>query len=156
MPTTSENAIRYPAATATPNVSQDIQNVATDVDTGLVRRFASTGARDTAIPSPATNRVVSVAGAIQVYTGSRWATALVGTSGSSSGSTDASGNLVVNHGLGTTPTRVLVSATVSAVANIANYVVTARSSTTFTVTLYNSTSGAVIGSNPASFEWIAI
>lgn len=36
MPTTSINALRYPASSAAPNVAQDIQNLAMDVDSKLV------------------------------------------------------------------------------------------------------------------------
>lgn len=39
MPTTSNRALRYPAPTAGPNVPQDIQNLATDVDNALALIF---------------------------------------------------------------------------------------------------------------------
>lgn len=46
MPTTSTHALRYPSSNAAPNVNQDIQNLATDVDT-LLARFVVAGAVST-------------------------------------------------------------------------------------------------------------
>lgn len=52
MPTTPINALRTPALDDAANVPMRISNLADDVDTRLVARFASTTARDAAIPAP--------------------------------------------------------------------------------------------------------
>lgn len=46
MPTTSSGALRYPASTAAPNVSQDIQNLATDLDQKVIVPVATPTARN--------------------------------------------------------------------------------------------------------------
>lgn len=43
MPTTTVNGLRYPAAGAAPNVPQDIQNLATDLEGKLERIYANQG-----------------------------------------------------------------------------------------------------------------
>lgn len=54
MPTTPVNALRFPASSASPNVPQDIQNLATDIDLKLTASIATMAAR------PTTNRVVGM------------------------------------------------------------------------------------------------
>lgn len=77
------------------------------------------------------------------------------TKGSSTGIiTDASGQIVITHLLGATPSQVIFSLRTATVANVTHLVVTARTSTTFTVTAYNSTNGAVLGANGVNFDWV--
>ncbi len=52
MQTSTRAAIRYPDSFDTPNIPQHIQNMATDLDTMVIPKFASAGLRDAAIPSP--------------------------------------------------------------------------------------------------------
>lgn len=52
MQTSSIGSLRYPDAFDTPNIPQHIQNLATDLDVKVIAKFASTGLRDAAIPSP--------------------------------------------------------------------------------------------------------
>jgi hypothetical protein len=155
MPTTSRG-LRYPAGGSSPAVYIDIQNLAADVDPNIVRHYASTAARNTAIPSPTVNEAVVTAGRLQVHNGTLWLQAITGVFGNAGSATDGSGNVIISHGLGTTPTLVLTQATGGPIQSSAQYVVTASSSTTFTVTVYNSTTGAAIPGNPTSFTWLAI
>lgn len=48
MATSPLTASRYPQSTASPNVSQDIQNAVTDLEDNTIPYFATSGARDTA------------------------------------------------------------------------------------------------------------
>lgn len=54
MPTTPVNALRYPASSAAPNIPQDFQNLATDLDAKVPLSVATMAAR------PTTNRVVGM------------------------------------------------------------------------------------------------
>jgi hypothetical protein len=69
--TTPKAARRYPATSAAVNVPQDIQNLATDLE-DIGPNYASTGARDTANPSPATGDTCRVAGVNYIYRSSAW------------------------------------------------------------------------------------
>lgn len=73
--TTDINALRYATLTDAPNAQTGFQNLAEDVDTRIIPRFASTGARDTAIPSPIQGMYCDVASVgLQRYNGSSWFT----------------------------------------------------------------------------------
>jgi len=88
------------------------------------------------------------------------------TKGSSSASTDASGQVVIAHGLGTTPGQVIITSTSGAVFGH-TLSVRSRSSTTFTVQVYynNNTTGeqkqimtgtgSGVSSSSFPFDWIA-
>lgn len=58
MATTPINALRYAGGTDAPNGPSLGQNLALDLDTRIVARFASTAARDSAIPAPINGMVV--------------------------------------------------------------------------------------------------
>lgn len=79
MSTTPVNAIRVAELTdSPPNINTAIGNLATDIDRSLVPRFATTAARDTAIPSPTEGMVcyvstnASFGRSLQIYNGSSW------------------------------------------------------------------------------------
>jgi len=109
MPTTSINALRYPASSAAPNVPQDIQNLASDVDNKIVPRFSTTTARDSAIPSPVAGQMAMVAGKPYLYNGG-WKGLSKATAGAIQAVTlNASGDINIAHGLGLTPTFVTLS-----------------------------------------------
>lgn len=57
------------------------------------KNYASTAARDTAIPTPSAGMIVAVAGAFQVYTGSAWST--VGATGPAGAPGGAIGNWTI-------------------------------------------------------------
>lgn len=71
MPTTP-NGLRYPVLSEAPNGPLQIANLAADADTKVIGRFPSAAARDTAIPNPATDQRVTVAGQPQIYRNGRW------------------------------------------------------------------------------------
>jgi len=75
-------------------------------------------------------------------------------SGATSASTDASGDLTITHGLGTTPTTVLPVAQTNAGAWLCT--VHTFTSTTFKVRFRVSNTGAVIASTPVAMHWLAI
>lgn len=77
----------------------------------------------------------------------------VENSGSISTSTDGSGDVVVTHGLGYTPKDVVIQPT----GTIYSYSVTAKTSTTFTVRVYNVVAGAYAAllSTAVTFDWRA-
>lgn len=106
MPTTSSSALRYPDPSAAPNVAQDLQNLATDLDRKVIPAFANITARNTAIPSPVQGQTCSVGGVLHIHDGAGWRWERRGTV---TGTTDASGFLVVPHGLGAAPTGVLMT-----------------------------------------------
>lgn len=99
MPTTSWG-FRYPSSSAAPNVNQDIQNLANDVQTFALPRFASIAARNAALPSPLSNQACIVNGTLHSYDGSAWRFVLYGET---TGTTDASGILQIAHGGGQNP-----------------------------------------------------
>lgn len=105
MPTTSWG-LRYPASSAAPNVNQDIQNLASDVETTVIPRFTTVAARNAAITSPVANRAAIVAGRLHIYDGSAWRFSLDGVV---AGTTDANGIITFAHGGGQTPTAVVIT-----------------------------------------------
>lgn len=71
--TTTINALRYATLTDPPNAQTSFKNLADDVDTRIVPRFASAAARDTAITSPVEGMVCDVASTgLMRYSGSAW------------------------------------------------------------------------------------
>lgn len=76
MPNTPQANLRYPSLSDTPNVPTDIQELATDVDSLVIPRYATTVARDAAITSPTEGQVcyVSATGVKTLfqYSGSTW------------------------------------------------------------------------------------
>lgn len=78
--TTAINALRYSEQSDAPNANTGFQNLAEDVDRRLVAIFATTAARDAAIPSPTNGMVCYVTStsagannrALNVYDGSTW------------------------------------------------------------------------------------
>lgn len=75
MATTPKSSYRYPVTGSAPNIPQDIQNLATDLDSNGPE-YATTGARDAANPTPATGDTCRVAGQIKVYRAGAWNTAV--------------------------------------------------------------------------------
>jgi hypothetical protein len=103
--------MRYPAASAAPNVNQDIQNLANDVQTAVLPRFTSITNRNAGIPSPVASQACIVAGELHVYDGSKWNFKTKGRVMYNVGSptTDAGGSYVFPHGLGVTPSAVSIT-----------------------------------------------
>lgn len=58
MPSTPVTGAPYPSATDSPNGPLQMQNLALAFDDKVIARFATTAARDTAIPSPAEGMIV--------------------------------------------------------------------------------------------------
>lgn len=79
MPNEILTGARYPAASAVPNVNQDIQNAVQDLADNTVPNFTTAAARNTAFSSWVTagnamrdGLVCTVAGVPQVYRSSQW------------------------------------------------------------------------------------
>jgi hypothetical protein len=77
--------------------------------------------------------------------------------GRTTGTTDGSGHYTVTHGLGSTPTSVVVTMDDATAFGglVVNPVVISRTSTQFTVGFYNSNSGAAFTATSMVFHWIA-
>lgn len=74
MGTTPINALRYPASSDPADVPTDMLELATDLDTRLIPRFASSAARDAAITAPIEGQLNyrSDTDRLERYTGSAW------------------------------------------------------------------------------------
>ena len=105
MPTTPQG-LRFPAASDSPNGPLQIGNLAADVDPLIVPRAANITERNTKLPSPQRGQCCAVNGVLHVYDGSAWRWEKRGLT---MGTTDNSGHLVIPHGLGASPTGVIVS-----------------------------------------------
>lgn len=116
MPTDPLTGSRYPAASAAPNVAQDIQNAVMDLADNTIPSYATAAARDLAY-----NNWVSAGNAMRnglfcyvtgtglmEYTSGSWRR-VTGTRGTASFTTDASGLGLIPHGLGATPTTAQVT-----------------------------------------------
>jgi hypothetical protein len=99
VPTTSWG-FRYPAASAAPNVNQDIQNLANDVQTYVLPRFTSVAARNAAITSPVANQACIVGSVVHVFDGSKWSFTIYGEATYNTAST---GIAQIAHGAGQAP-----------------------------------------------------
>ena len=157
MPSTS-SGLRYPASTDSPFGSQQIQNLATDADAKVVPAYASTSARNTAIPSPAQGRMATVAGLLHRYDGTAWRYYKTGYSSGAGSVTDSGGNLVIPHGLGVTPTGVILTSGPQG-TDLLNRVLTLNYSgsdaTNFVVYAHRSDTSANLPSNQIQVAWIA-
>ncbi|NUT08186.1 MAG: hypothetical protein HOV76_32435 [Hamadaea sp.] len=155
MPTTTRG-FRYPASSAAPNVPQDIQNLASDVDSKTrIPVYSTIAARNTGIPSPYAGQQALVAGALHTYDGTTWRFLLTGTF---SGSTDASGLFAFSHGAGQAPTSwgVTPGAQVSDTVNQLIQILAANSSsTTLTVRAVRTDTNAYFAANPISGNYWA-
>lgn len=69
---TVSSALRYPGSGDAPNVPQDIQNLAADLDAKVCPAFASTSLRDSTIVSPAQGQRCTVVGIEYVYRATSW------------------------------------------------------------------------------------
>jgi len=78
MPNTAVTATPYPAYTALPDVPADLLAAITNLEKFAIPRFASAGARDTAIPAPVNGMVCYVTGTGYQKYESGW-TALIPT-----------------------------------------------------------------------------
>lgn len=104
-------------------------------------RLASTESRATSLEGRATD----------LEGRPRYARALAGAA-----STNASGDVVITHGLGATPAVVMITgAGGGAIPERRTYAVIAITATTFTVRVYRQDTGAVLASNPVQFYWLA-
>lgn len=155
MPTTSSSSLRYPASSDTPNIPQDLNNLATDLDKKVAPAFSTTSARNTAIPSPVTGQMCTVAGVLNVYDGSGWRFTKYGQGNTVS---DASGLIVVTHGGGVTPLAWGVSP-MNQSSDVLNTIVQvlafSESSTTLTIRCVRTDTNAYLVSNPVKYSWWA-
>lgn len=157
MPTTSSSALRYPSSSASPNVPQDIQNLATDLDRKVLPQFATIAARNTAIPSPVQGQTCTVNGLVHTYTGAlgwQWENrGLIGTRDTNTG-----GFLSFDHGLGATPTGVIITPGKQA-TDLLDRVITisvyARNLTTVDLYVKRTDTSAALPSTAIQFAWIA-
>lgn len=71
---TTINGLRYAVLSDSPNALTGFKNLADDVDPKLVSVFSTTGARDTAIPTPNAGMLsfVSGTGELYLYNGTGW------------------------------------------------------------------------------------
>lgn len=153
MPTTSWG-MRYPASSAAPNVNQDIQNLATDVQSFTVPRFSTAAARNAALPSPQSGQLAVVAGSVHAYDGSGWRFTL---HGQVTGTTDVNGVLLITHGGGQTPTSVQLTPVGSGdtVDLRVKWVVFSVDSTYIQARAVNTNTTAYFASAAMSFYWTA-
>lgn len=75
--TTAIAAARYLESSDAPAIHTGTENLAKDLDKFIVGRFASTGARDTAIPTPTAGQICVTAGVMQQYLGGVWVNLVV-------------------------------------------------------------------------------
>lgn len=66
--TTTISGIRYPESTDQPDPATDMQNIASDVDTILIPRFADATARDAAITAPVDGQLCYLTSDNKLYT----------------------------------------------------------------------------------------
>lgn len=88
MGVTPKASLRYAELTDSPNANTLSQNLATDLDSLVIPKYTSTGARDTANPTPAEGDFAYITGTtpklVQCYSSSAWVTLHnVGVAGSS-------------------------------------------------------------------------
>lgn len=155
MPTTTHSALRYPASTAAPNVHQDIQNLATDLDDKVLPKFANITARNAAFTAPAQGDNCIVAGLLHVYDGAAWRWE---KRGFTNATTDTAGVIVVPHGLGAQPTGVLITPGAQATAlldNIVNIHYTTTDSANFVAYVRRDDTNVLIASTQVQFAWQA-
>jgi hypothetical protein len=128
-------------------------------------RFANGTARDTAYAKASGQYLVRGADVLLSDTalnfslvGSTWRPDLPGASrGEFSGGTSGNGESVVTHGLGATPSVVMITGTANGVIpERRTYAITGLTPTTFTVRVYRQDTGSVLASNPVGFMWLAI
>ena len=155
MPTTSSSGLRYPASTDSPFGSQQIQNLATDLDKKVAPPFASISARNTAIPSPTQGQLCTVAGILHVHDGSGWRFTKYGQGNTV---TDASGLVVITHGGGSTPLAWGVSPmnqSSDTLNTIVQLLAFSETSTTMTIRAVRTDTNAYLISNPVKYSWWA-
>lgn len=155
---------RYPDDNEPPSIAQFIQNAVNDLSGQVIPRFATTSARDTAYSNwvAAGHTIVNgmtcwcdTPGRFFDRIGGAWVQRPLRSWGLVGASSDSGGAVNFNHGLGATPTAVLLTATSSAIQGQVKYVVTAVTSVAIQVVGYDS-SGSVYASNPFSFYWEAL
>lgn len=155
MPTTSSSGLRYPASSDTPNIPQDMQNLATDLDKKVIPPFSTTAARTTAIGSPTQGQPATVAGSLTVYDGSGWRSTRYGTV---TATTDASGLVTFSHGGPGTPQAwgpILGAQATDQLNTILSVFYSASSSTTCTARFVRQDTFAYLGTTTVSFSWWA-
>jgi len=158
VPTTSSSGLRYPASSDTPNIPQDMQNLASDLDKKVLPSFASITARNTGIPSPTQGQCCTVNGMLHRYDGTAWRWHKTGYSSGAGSVTDSGGNLVLAHGLGTTPTGVILTSGPQG-SDLLNRVLTLNYTgadvTNFVVYAHRSDTSANLPSNQIQVAWLA-
>lgn len=154
MPNDPLTSSRYPASSAAPNVSQDIQNAVVDLsDNTFAGPFASTAARDAAfsawVASGKTMRDYlhcSVTGVgDQVYLAGAWVTIAYNNyrRGATSVTTNSVGDFTITHNLGVVPTTVLVQGRTVQVYGGHLFAINAQSATSFSARAYYNNTAAV-------------
>lgn len=111
MATTPQGSLRYPTSGNSTNVPQDIQNLATDLDSRIVNRYATTTARGVAISSPINGQLAFTGGQLGLYSDSLWRLLPKAVNGGNLNvTTSVGGDVNITHGLGATPTYARVDA----------------------------------------------
>lgn len=121
--------------------------------------YASSAARDAHIPSPGEGQVSWLAdtNVAEVYDSGGWRSIGPLFKGSFSGATGSTGNVDIVHGMTAVPSVIFIQLKNSAgPVAIMNHVVTAKTSSAFTVVFSNSNTGAAINGNPVDFDWFAL
>jgi hypothetical protein len=158
MATTTQGSLRYPTSGNSTNVPQDIQNLATDVDSKIVNRYATTTARNAAITSPVNGQLAFTGGQLYLYSDSLWRLLPKAVAGGSLGVTlSAGGDVNITHGLGATPTYARVDANDLATFGIyAKMTVHTLSSTIIGFRAYDTRTGSVLaGGTAGTVLWSA-
>jgi hypothetical protein len=137
-----------------------MQNLATDLDKKVIPAFASTSARNTAIPSPTQGQCCTVAGVLHTYNGTKWVFKASGRVQYNVGSptTDAGGTYTFPHGLGVDPSSVQITTGQQAsdllqrvgVVKLLNH-----DATNIVVCFVRTDTSAYLTASLLSFDWVA-
>jgi hypothetical protein len=155
LPTTSSSGLRFPASSDTPNVPQDIQNLAVDADRKVVPAFSTAAARNSVIPSPTQGQCCTVGGVLNVHDGSGWRSTRYGQGNTV---TDGSGLITVAHNGGSTPLAWGVSP-MNQSSDVLNTIVQtlafAENATSLIIRAIRTDTNQYLISNPVKYSWWA-
>lgn len=159
MATTPQGSLRYPTSGNSTNVPQDIQNLATDLDSKILNRYTTTTARDAAITSPASGQMAIAAEKPYLRVSGAWrGLPKAAAGGIFSGTLNATGDVNITHGLGLTPTFadfILIGTTGAAqYGNPKHY--QAADSTNLFLRVSDTRDGTNMGNWPINIYWFAI
>lgn len=165
MPTDPLTGSRYPASSAAPNVAQDIQNAVLDLSDNTVPNYATTGARDSAYAawvalgnSMRNGLICTVADKPYIYSGGWRGLAKREAGGTSSVALNVNGDVVIAHGLGTTPTfeTLTLVGTGGAAQYGKAYQYQASDATSLYVRVADTRDGSAMASFSVTIRWSAV